>query len=76
VDVLGSVHAAAACCLFAAAGRTVPRGVSRPLPASKLMFEDFGATCVGLVFSRFNAYGIGLADNLAAAGDWVLCQLC
>eukprot|EP00775_Hariotina_reticulata_P009638 gene9638-9798_t len=48
--------------------RTVPSDVYQAFAASKLMFEDFGATRVGLIFES-NTYGIGLADNLAATDD-------
>jgi hypothetical protein len=61
-------------CWVCAAGRTVPSDVFQAFAASQLMFQDFGATRVGLVFES-NTYGHGLVDNLAAAGDCVLCQL-
>eukprot|EP00775_Hariotina_reticulata_P003309 gene3309-3585_t len=44
--------------------RTVANDIFQAFAASSLMFEDFGAKQIGVVYEA-NAYGFGLVDNLA-----------
>jgi hypothetical protein len=64
--------ALAHCCVILTIYRTVPSDIFQAFAASSLMFEDFGATQVGVVYEA-NTYGYGLVDNLAP-NDGEICN--